>query len=89
MLKRSLPNFREPEFFERLAINQRKLSSCLARFNEHAVEPVRLENNNLIALRDVWVHLSRDEQRTMGAKIGANIELRTITYMPNSQRPED
>lgn len=60
----------------------------LARSNEDAVEPVRLENDDLIALRDAWVHLSRDEQRTMGAKIGSNIELRTITYIPDSQRPE-
>jgi hypothetical protein len=60
----------------------------LARSNEDAVEPVRLENDDLIALRDAWVHLSRVEQRTMGAKIGSNIELRTITYEPDSQRPE-
>lgn len=60
----------------------------LARSDEPTAEPMRLEDDDLLALRDAWAQLARDERRTMGAKIGANIELRTITYVSDSQRPE-
>lgn len=60
----------------------------LARSDEPTAEPVRLEDDDLIALREAWGHLASDEQRTMGTKIGANIELRTIVYQPGSQRVE-
>ena len=59
----------------------------LARSDEPVEEPVRLQDYDLLALRDAWAHLARDQQRDMGAKIGANIELRTIVYQRRAPRP--
>lgn len=60
----------------------------LARSDKAAGAPVRLEDDELLALRDAWAELPRDEQRTTGEKIGANIELRTIVYRRGRQPPE-
>lgn len=59
----------------------------LARSEEPTEAPVRLADDDLLALRHAWAHLTRDEQRDMGAKIGANVELRTIVYQSRSPRP--
>ncbi len=59
----------------------------LARSDEPVGEQVRLEDDDLLALRDAWAQLARDQQRDMGTKIGANIELRTFVYQGRSPRP--
>jgi hypothetical protein len=59
----------------------------LSRSNEAIEEPHRIVDNDILALRDAWAHLTRDQQRDMSAKIGSNIALRTIVYQKGSQRP--
>lgn len=40
----------------------------LARSEEPTETPVRLADDDLLAVRDAWAHLARDEQRDMGAR---------------------
>ncbi len=59
----------------------------LARSDEPTEDPVRVEDDDLLALRAAWAQLARDQQRDMGTKIGANVELGTIMYQGHSQSP--
>ena len=59
----------------------------LARSGEPAEEPVKVEDDDLLAIRSAWAKLDRDEQRDLGVKIGANIALRTIMYPDRYKNP--
>lgn len=48
--------------------------------------PVRLENDDLIALRDAWAQLARDEHAALGPRIGRSIELKAIRYGADGKR---
>ena len=48
--------------------------------------PVRLENDDLIALRDAWAQLPRDRQAALGPRIGRVIELKAMWYSANGKR---
>ena len=42
--------------------------------------PVRLDGDDLIALRDAWAKLPRDRHTTLGPRIGRSIELKALWY---------
>lgn len=42
--------------------------------------PVRLEDDDLIALRDAWAQLARDQHAALGPRIGRSIELKAMWY---------
>ena len=59
----------------------------LSRSDESMKKPVRIEDDDLLSLRAAWAQLTRDQQKDMSNKIGANVELRTIMYQGNSKKP--
>ena len=59
----------------------------LSRSDESTEQPVRIEDDDLLSLRAAWAQLTRDQQKDMSNKIGANVELRTIMYQGNSKKP--
>ena len=46
----------------------------------NTIGSVRVEGTELIPLRDAFERLSEDEQKTLGPRIGQNIELRAFEY---------
>lgn len=48
--------------------------------------PVRLEDNDLIALRDAWAQLPRDRHAALGPRIGRSIELKANWYAADGKR---
>ena len=59
----------------------------LSRSGESTEQPVRIEDDDLLGLRAAWAQLTRDQQKDMSNKIGANVELRTIMYQGSSKKP--
>ena len=47
------------------------------RWSEHGLPPIRLEDPDLIALRDGWSQLSRERQHELGARIGGCVAIRS------------
>ena len=48
--------------------------------------PVRLEDDDLIALRDAWAQLPRDRHAALGPRIGRSIELKAMWYGADGKR---
>lgn len=48
--------------------------------------PVRLEDEDLIALRDAWAQLPRDRHAALGPRIGRSVELKAMWYGANGKR---
>jgi hypothetical protein len=48
--------------------------------------PVRLEDDDLIALRDAWAQLARDKHTALGPKISRSIALKAMWYGPDGKR---
>lgn len=48
--------------------------------------PVRLADDDLIALRDAWAQLARDQHAALGPRIGRSIELKAMWYGTNGKR---
>ena len=59
----------------------------LARSDNPTADPIRVEDNELLALRAAWAQLARDQQDKLGTNIGANVELRTVMHKDNSNSP--
>jgi len=49
-------------------------------------DTVRLEDNDLLALRDAWAQLPRDRHSALGPRIGRCVELKAIWYGPGGRR---
>ncbi|MEA3051888.1 MAG: hypothetical protein QOG72_791 [Sphingomonadales bacterium] len=47
---------------------------------------VRLEDDDLVALRDAWAQLPRDQHAALGPKIGRSIELKAMWYDADGKR---
>lgn len=48
--------------------------------------PVRLEDDDLIALRDAWAQLARDQHAALGPRIGRSIGLKSMWYGADGKR---
>ena len=48
--------------------------------------PVRLQDNDLIALRDAWIQLPRDRHAALGPRMGRSIELKAMWYGADGKR---
>jgi hypothetical protein len=48
--------------------------------------PVRLEDDDLIALRDAWAQLPRDRHASLGPRIGRSIEIKAMWYGADGKR---
>lgn len=48
--------------------------------------PVRLEDDDLIALRDAWAQLARDQHVALGPRISRSIEVKAMWYGPGGKR---
>lgn len=47
---------------------------------------VRLDDGDLLALRDAWAQLPRDKHVALGPRIGRSVELKAIWYGPDGRR---
>jgi hypothetical protein len=62
----------------------------LARdYDLNTIGRVRVDDAQLLSLRDAFERLGEDEQKTLGPKVGRNIELRTFAYDDDAQVVEE
>ena len=59
----------------------------LARSDDLTVDPIRVADNDLLALREAWEQLAQEQQDKLGRNIGTSIELRTVMYEDSSNSP--
>jgi hypothetical protein len=62
----------------------------LARdYSKNTIGRVRVDDAQLILLRDAFERLSEDEQKALGARVGQNIELRAFVYDGEGGRSQE
>lgn len=61
---------------------------ALALLARGSGDTLRLDDRNLLTLRDAFERLSEEEQRTLGPRIGAAIELRGFQYNEDGKREQ-